>query len=106
MLDLAPDAYGIRLDAAHEGVPALFADWWAVTTAEGRVVDGAVVPRPHRIERLHRGVVKTIDMAYDAGGTHAVAFHPPRDHLLPIDPADIAGAHHPPPPLVAMLHPH
>src|SRR3546814_341971 len=103
MLDLAPDAYGIRLDAALEGVPALFADWWAVTTSEGRVVDGAVVPRHHRIERLHRGVVKTIDMAYDAGGTIAVVFDPPRDDLVPIDPADMAGAIDPLTALVAMI---
>ncbi|HET8727853.1 MAG TPA: DUF3108 domain-containing protein, partial [Alphaproteobacteria bacterium] len=66
------------------------------------VVDGGVAPRRHRVERLHRGTLKTIDMRYRADGGIDVAFDPP-DDVTPIEPELMAGAIDPLSSLVAMI---
>lgn len=103
-LDLGPDGYAIRLDAALAGLPAVFGDWWAVVTADGAVAGDRVRPRRHRVARLHRGTVKTTDLRYRPDGTIDVALTPPsRDAPAAIAPALMAGAIDPLSGLVALI---
>src|SRR5690606_36667622 len=102
VIDLSADTYAVRLDARLDGLPAIFSEWWATTVSDGSVTGQGILPRHHRVQRIHRGKVRTTDMAFRPDGTIGVGFDPPRDPVR-IAPSELEGAIDPLSALVAMI---
>ncbi|MEZ5668765.1 MAG: DUF3108 domain-containing protein [Alphaproteobacteria bacterium] len=75
---IARDGAGYRIASGVDlvGLAAMMSDWTARSAAEGRMVDGRLVPDSYVSSSLFRGEDRTVDLAYADGAVIRVVAEP------------------------------